>query len=199
MWRLAAFGRPAAQLPRSLATSACSFRAGRLRPNISSTAVAGLRMDRWAQNASPPSRPLFHIPAIALALKAGALASTKKLALSALLRKAGVDNVIEGVRVANKRLHATRPDLHPQNACAHVDAKPAQLEEGLRTVQESEQVRMAFEWLEGLEKENQIFSLVLRTYLTRKIRSSGPMRSPGRHRSPSRRRAGGVLKPPSYV
>lgn len=166
-WRLAAFGRPATQLPRSLTTIARAFCVGKARPQTASAATALLRMDRWVQDASaaPPSRPLFHIPAIALALKAGALASTKKVALSALLRRVGVDHVIDEMRVANKRLHASRPDLHPQSACTHVEAKLTQLEEVLRSVQESEQVRTAFEWLEGLEKENRFFSLVLRTYL----------------------------------
>jgi hypothetical protein len=138
-----------------------------MRPHAASTATVLLRMHRWAQKASaaPPSRPLFHVPAIALALKAGALAGTKKLALSALLRRVGVDNVIDGMRVANKRLNQSRPDLHPHIACTHVEAKLTQLKELLRSVQESEQVRMAFEWLESLEKENRLFSLVLRTYL----------------------------------
>jgi len=118
-----------------------------------------------ASSPAPPVRALLHLPALVLAAKAGALASTRKLALSALLRRVGVSNVIRGLRDANSRLHATQPALHPQRAFDSVEERLTQLEKGLRGAQESDLVRMAFESLDNLEKDNRFISLVLRTYL----------------------------------
>lgn len=130
--------------------------------------TGGMRAANFLQARTlvPPSRTFLHVPVLILAAKVGALAGAKKLALSALLRRVGVDNVIRNLRDANMKLRKASPELHSQAAFESVEVGLTRSEEALRTAQGSEQARRAFAWLESLEKNNPTFAaIVLRTGL----------------------------------
>ena len=110
---------------------------------------------------------IVHVPVLAGAAKVGTAAAAlaaKKFAVSRIVGKLGVERAFQELHKLNRALERSGA-YSPEVATAAADGLE-QLDRSLAGLKEDERVKVAWQWYEGLEKNNPtLASAVLKTYM----------------------------------